>query len=486
MRKLEISNQRICSFYEANPNISFEDINLLFLDLFEKLMFDAKQTISSSIQSQMLCSLGEIKQTVSNLTNVVSTMNTDIISNLVLKFVEIKKEYIEDVKQIVHSNTNEKVGHLLEKNNSVLVDKTSSILTELLPKNQSQMIKYMNESLQTFHKSITEDTQSLLKSVDSQSIKEFLSNFEVKSTMMLQNVQQPMYSFISASEDRINTNINTLKEGAATNQNMQTKIVDELGVLLNRFQDTQVSQQYSNKQLSSMLTKLFNTAEIKSIHGSTYTGNGTILMKRYRKHNILIENKDTESNVDTDDIQNFMMLVDEHNSNGIFVSQKSGFSAKKNYQIEIHNNNVVVFIHSMDYNPHKIEVAIDIVDSLSNKLRQSKAIGSSDNDSVITKDILDSINNEYQLFMTQKTAVIDVFKESQKKVLAQIDELRFPMLDKFLSTKYSAPIQKPGLKCDLCKSFSGNNLKALAAHKRGCIRKTNLTKNTIVTTSVST
>jgi len=35
-------------------------------------------------------------------------------------------------------------------------------------------------------------------------------------------------------------------------------------------------------------------------------------------------------------------------------------------------------------------------------LRQTKAIGSNDNDSVITKDILDAINNEYQIFMTQK------------------------------------------------------------------------------------
>jgi len=32
-------------------------------------------------------------------------------------------------------------------------------------------------------------------------------------------------------------------------------------------------------------------------------------------------------------------------------------------------------------------------------------------------------------------------------------------------------IQKPGLKCDMCKSFNANNLKALAAHKRGCARK---------------
>jgi len=80
-------------------------------------------------------------------------------------------------------------------------------------------------------------------------------------------------------------------------------------------------------------------------------------------------------------------------------------------------------------------------------------------------------NNEYQLFLSQKNALFEVFKESQKKVFAQIDEIRFPSLDKFLSTKYAAPIQKPGLKCDLCKLFNANNLKALAAHKRGCARK---------------
>ena len=90
---------------------------------------------------------------------------------------------------------------------------------------------------------------------------------------------------------------------------------------------------------------------------------------------------------------------------------------------------------------------------------------------MLFRSILDNINNEYQLFLSQKNALFEVFKESQKKVFAQIDELRFPSLDKFLSTKYSAPIQKPGLKCDLCKLFNANNLKALAAHKRGCIRK---------------
>jgi hypothetical protein len=171
-------------------------------------------------------------------------------------------------------------------------------------------------------------------------------------------------------------------------------------------------------------------------------------------------------------------VIDEYNCNGIFISQSSGICTKKNYQIEIHNNNIVVFLHNVEYSSTKIESAVDIIDNLSGKLRQYKS--NANDDSLLSKELLDSINTEFQLFLTQKNAVIEVFKESQKKVLSQIDELRFPCLDKFLSTKYSAPVQKPGLKCDLCKSFTANNLKALAAHKRGCVRK-----NTIVSTSIS-
>lgn len=67
--------------------------------------------------------------------------------------------------------------------------------------------------------------------------------------------------------------------------------------------------------------------------------------------------------------------------------------------------------------------------------------------------------------------VSTVSADCQKKVLSQIDEIRFPSLDKYLSTKYTNTVQKPGFKCDMCKAFNANNLKALAAHKRGCARK---------------
>jgi hypothetical protein len=258
-----------------------------------------------------------------------------------------------------------------------------------------------------------------------------------------------------------------LKDGNGNQFNNQT-IVSDLGEMLCEFRNSQVGKtSYNVQPLSAILTKLFNSAEISL--QNTIGNPGIVLLKRIRKNNILVQNKDSEENISTDDINSFMHLIEENNCNGIFLSQRSGIATKKNFQIELHNNNVIIFVHNCEYSPSKIELAISVIDNLSSKLRQFR--GKSEDDCNIPKDVLDTINNEYQLFISQKNAVIDVFKESQRKVLAQIDELRFPSLDKYLSTKYSAPIQKPGLKCDLCKSFSANNLKALAAHKRGCMRK---------------
>jgi hypothetical protein len=409
--KLDVTNSRIIQFYKENPSISFEAVNLIFVDLFEKLLTDMNQAMNNTVHSQLLTNLSENNHHIKGLTSsigllkdTVNKMSGDLPSSMVSSINDIKKEYIEETKNIVNNNA-----------------------------------------------------------------------LDIKSSLLLQNVQQPIYSFISATEDRIHNDICSLKENNQNQQVIQTKILSELDSIFNKYRTTQINQQVCDRQITQVLTKLYNTAEIA-------IQSGMIMLKRQRKTNILIDNKDSEENVSVDDINRFISNIDEHHCNGIFISQQSGISTKKNYQIEIHNNNILVFVHNAEYSPSKIEIAIDIIDNISSKMRQFKP-GHME-DCAIPKDILDAINNEYQIFISQKAAVVEVFKESQKKVLTQIDEFRFPALDKFLSTKYYAPIQKPGLKCDLCKSFCGNNLKALAAHKRGCARKNLMSPITVPQSTV--
>lgn len=434
MVKLEITNKRILNFYEKNPSIDFQGVNLLFIDLLEKMQLTGDHLLPN------------LRDEMNSLKELVASTNTD---NLTKALSNFKDDYVSQINTIVQTNTHDQIAPLLEKNNCYLMEKTSKLIREILPPTQS--CSDITPILQEFVNNVNKETQHLLKSSDQSSLKEFINNFEMKSAMMM----QPIYSYISASEERTSS---TIRDG-------QSKLLSEFTETLTKFKETQTSQQHIDKHLTNVLTKLYSSSEVQTKNNA----GGLIVLKRQGRPNIIIENRDTEANITIEEVQSFTLSVDDHNCCGILISQQSGISTKKNYQIEIHNNNVLVYLHQAEYNSAKIATAVDIIDQLSSKIRQFKNSGGDDCN--VPKDVMDTINNEYQLFLSQKIAVIEVFKESQKKVLSQIDEIRFPALDKFLSTKYSAPIQKQGLKCDLCKSFSGNNLKALAAHKRGCIRK---------------
>lgn len=296
----------------------------------------------------------------------------------------------------------------------------------------------------------------------------------LEKLLMSNNIHTPIHSQILSNLLQNSNSINDIKSNVSAikdvmndiNTENNSKIINEIGDLLFKTRPDSPTNIDNTNLLSIVLNKVFNTSEILPL--KEYSDSHIFLMKRFQKPKILIETKDTEFNISCDEISGFVKIIEEKNSNGIFISQKSGISSKTNYHIDYCRGNVIVFIHNGDYCHEKIKMAVDIIDNLSLKLKE---LNISNDDNTIPKSILDDINKEYQLFISQKEAVINLYKDCQKKVLSQIDEIRFPCLDKYLSTKYTNPTQKPGFKCDLCKCFNANNLKALAAHKRGCSRK---------------
>jgi len=429
-------------------------------------------TIDHTIHAQILATigdqalqLGEIKSSMNSLKDTVTNMNSDITNSMFLKFIDLKRDYIEDVKSIVQNNTADKIATLLEKSNSQLIDKTTLMMNDIVPKNQDSLHKQIHDTMKTFHKSIREDTVALSKFVDGNSMKEFVNNFEMKSSMLLQNVQQPIYTFITASEDRINSNINAMKEFSSTNQAVQSKIMTELTDFLSKNRENVAPRsgenQVTNTHLSSVFTKIFPVADIASSQKTAF------VMKRDSKPKILFENAEHDRNVSPEEVKKFIQNVDEHGCNGVFLSQHTGITSKPNYHIETHNGHILVYIHNVEFSQEKIQIGVDIIDNLVAKLGE---LNTSDTENHIPKELLDDINREYQQFVAQKEIVINTLKDSTRKILGQIDDFKFVSLDKYLSTKY-ASVQKQGYKCDLCKNFTVSTLKGLAAHKRGCNRK---------------
>lgn len=445
-------DEAICKFYSMNPEIDFELINKTFITMLQ-------HSINSASPNYAI--------------NPSDKLNNKFIDNE----LEISKDnYIKQLEAISDESTTENIAEILEKQNSRFLCRIQEIVK------LSELAAPQCENIVETIASLANNIKQSMSALDNSSIKDFIANYDMKISMLLQNIQQPVYSLITASEERINNNINTIKSISTNQTEIHAKFLSEIGDVLTSSQRANSPTFFDNKMLSNVLTKAYSSSEIIL---PTSLNEDELILKRLRKQNIMFKNYMLDSNVPSDDISIFIQTVDDNNCNGIFVSQQSGISTKKNYQIDIHNNRIIVYIHNAEYNPHKIQIAVDIIDNLSSKLHQYKTKGE-DNDFHIPKDVLDTINNEYQLFVSQKGAIVEVFKEQQKKVLAQIDELKFPVLDKILATKYLAPTPKPGLKCELCKSYFANNLKALAAHKRGCIRKQNNRASTLNSTTLST
>jgi hypothetical protein len=433
---------------------------------------DMASNINSQLLSYMKDSKSQIDSIKTNLNSMnenITKINAEMANNMVLQFMNLKKEYIEDVRQIIQNSslsTSEKISSLMDKNNNHLIDKTTIILNDIIPKNQEHFNKDIAASFKIFYNQISEDTNKLAKSITNDNgFNDFITNFETKYNSMMQNMQQPLYSFFTASENRITQNFDKLKETTSTSIVTQNRLYDELGDFLGKYNVSSNKGKYGEQNLYSILNTLYQSAEIKDTTGTKASGD--FIMKRIDKPTILFENKDYKSNIDKEEVAKFIRDIDTQNMSGIFISQYSGISFKQNYQIDIHKGNVLVYIQNCEYSPEKIRIAVDIIDNLYYKLED---LNLDDDDNTISKEILNDINDEYQAFILQKEGLLMVLKDFQKKMTTQIEDVKLPVLDKYLSQKY-AYVKSKHFVCDLCNVFDCNSKQSLSAHKRGCSKK---------------
>ena len=227
-----------------------------------------------------------------------------------------------------------------------------------------------------------------------------------------------MFSCVTASEERLTNNINSIKELSTSSMSNQKSVLDELSLFLGKYNASSNKGKYGENNLFSVLTSLYPSAEVQDTTGMKASGD--FILKRLDKAPVLIETKDYNHNINKDEIAKFIRDIDTQNMNGIFISQYSGITFKNNYHIDIHKGNVLIYIQNCEYNPDKIRVAIDMIDYLSLKIQD----WNTDETNNISKEILDDINQEYQTFISQRDTLQITLKDFQKKMNTQIESLK--------------------------------------------------------------
>ena len=235
-----------------------------------------------------------------------------------------------------------------------------------------------------------------------------------------------------------------------------------MGDFLNKYRTNSAYKgQSSEHMLEGILNKMYPSSEVLDTRSCKECGD--YMLKREGKVPILIENKNYDLNVNIDEIKKFLRDIKTQKCSGIFLSQYSGIVSKPNFFIEIHDSNVLIYLHNVEYSQDKIKTAIDVIDSLSNKIRELN-VSESEDGVTIGKEVLDNINKEFQVFINQKELLVSSIKEFQKKMVLQIEDLKMPELTYYLNSKY-ASIQNQEWCCDICKeSFTKKS--SLASHKK--------------------
>lgn len=474
---ITFTNEKIWNFYNENKHINIEQANILLIDLMQSIFNKATNDASTNVNAQILSFISEnrtqihtIRSNLDTIQETVSKLNTDIVQTMLIQFMTLKKEYIDDVRQIITNSTlttNEKLSTILEKNTSHILDKTTLLLNDVLPKNQQQYSKQIQDALKDFHTVLAEETTTLVKSSSQdKSFQDFVSMFDSKYMSIMQTIQAPIFSLMTATEERIQGNIEKLKESASVTA-QQSKTFEDLSEFLGKYKVSSNKGKYGEQNLSSVLTSLFPSAEIRDTTG--LKASGDFIMRRLDKPVILFETKEYDHNMTKDEIAKFIRDVDTQNIHGIFMSQYSGISFKHNFQIDIHKGNVLVYIQNCEYSLDKIKLAVDIIDHLSVRIKELNM----DHTNRISDDMLHDINQEYQAFIAQKEVLATILKDFHKKMSSQIEELKMPILDKYLEPKYGS-VKSNNFTCDICGVQSYTNKQSLAAHKRGCAKKTRL------------
>lgn len=454
---LSVSNPKILKFFHEHQNLDFEETVLSFVEIMEKLSDSMNNSINNSLITDILSNIKSMNSKMESIDQNVYRYQSESVSNLSLKLNEFKKEYIEDLRLVLTSNVADKIEPLMKEQLSNLFDKTASII----PQHNNEIKQSIQQSMEILSNSLTQETQKLLQtSITQQSLNKFISDVETKLSSTFHNT-------ITSTEQRLDSKISDIGEKTTSQLSSTTSLNTSVSELLKKLENSSAKGKMSENILVNILHSLYPASQIDHVGQTKETGD--VIITRKDKPKILVENKDWGKNVVQEEVKKFIHDIETQKCCGIFLSQNYGIANKENYEINIHDGNVLVYVHETKNDPEKIKIAIDIVDHIKEQLDE---LDSDEEVDSISKEKLASINTEFQSFVSSKLSLIKLVKDFNQKALRQIEDIKIPSLEEYLSTRFATSTSK--YVCEFC-GFTAKNAAAKSAHLRGCsVKKSQL------------
>jgi len=236
----------------------------------------------------------------------------------------------------------------------------------------------------------------------------------------------------------------------------------ELRTFLDKQNNSTLKGKASEDKVEVALNNAFSTGSITNKSGEAKSCD--YVLERKDKHPVLFENKDYANNVPNEEVKKFIRDIEHQKCDGVLLSQNSGIANKENYQIDIHDGLIMVFVHFVKYDESKIRVAVNLVDHLRNLLNKYT---DKKEELKFSKDDISAINKEYLVFVEQRNSLIETYKKGYKDHLKQLESFEMPLLTKLLDTIFTN-VEQLTYTCQYCNIFHAKNKRALTTHQNKC------------------
>lgn len=458
-----LRHPQIVSFFRDNTTLNASTTVLELVQWMNEITNQEKEKEKEKNGNKKVsvATMSELASSLRTTTDTISTVQTNV-TEINRQLQTMKQDYLREISTILANtalNSHDKLSTAIDRNSSQLVDRTTTILSENIPKQQDALRNQIGALFTDLASSLSVTIQSVVSKQSSGSMADLVA-------LVDKRYSETMQEAVAQMESRMTQQLNAVKDESVKTAMVQDRLATSVDDFLAKYGNSSNKGKIGEANLSAVLTKLYPSAECINTTGTSNSGDFR-LVRGGDKPTILLENKDYIQNIDKVEVSKFINDVSTHRLSGVFLSQSSGISFKNNYQIDFHGGRVLVYVHNCGYCPEKIRSAIDIIDSLEPKLA---SIAGGETDHTISGEDLDDINREYQTFLSQKEAMVNMVKDNAKKMTRQIEEMRMPELDRYLRGKY-AHVKSRIFTCDLCGLFHGQTKQSLAAHMRCCKRK---------------
>jgi hypothetical protein len=473
----------ICSYMRDNKEITIEILKLIETMISEKSTIKMNNELITEIRNQNVTLTNYIKEMSGNYKSeiehiqnqqkqtydILNKMGPDILNNMYVKMHDINKASERNIELLINKNGTENINNVvekLEKETENIILKTKTIINDIIPKQENEYYKQYNDIINNFNKEISQKIDQYKNNgITLETLNVILSE---KNKLLTQDIQTNIINYFNNVE-------NNIKNTTEKTERHHETIEKELRKFLDQYKVSSKKGEFSEQLLQSVLSSMFPQDEIINV---TREGEGKcdFELLRENKPNILIENKDYETtNVPKHEVQKFVTNVIDNNKCGIMISQRNGIAGKTDFEIEFHNNLVLIYLHKVNYDANKIQTAIDIIDNLYPRLTELYM-----NDKfIISNSQINKINEEYIEFIKKRNDVINDINTILTTTIDKIKKLEILSINTILCNNFSDIKLKNNKNNSIyiCKNCDKNfaSPKALSNHIRSCTAKNNNT-----------